>query len=77
MIASPTSSGPPAFQFKASRQPMFWAAGAYSVGIVAGVYAGRPAVWWLVAVAVFGMAAAYFVSRCSGVAWLLALGTFF
>jgi beta-lactamase superfamily II metal-dependent hydrolase len=41
------------------------------------VYAWRPAVWWVVAVAVFGAAAAYFVSRRSGVAWLLALGTFF
>jgi competence protein ComEC len=77
MIASPTSSGPPAFQFKASRQPMLWAACAYSLGIVAGVYAWRPAVWWLIAVAVFGAAAAYFGSRRSGVAWLLALGTFF
>ena len=56
---------------------MLWAAGAYSLGIVAGVYAWRPAVWWVVAVAVFGAAAAYFASRRSGVAWLLALGTFF
>jgi len=56
---------------------MLWAACAYSLGIVAGVYAWRPAVWWLVAVAVFGAAAGYFVSRRSGVAWLLALGTFF
>lgn len=77
MIASPTSFGPLALQFKASRQPMLWAAGAYSLGIVAGVYAWRPAVWWVVAVAVFGAAAANFGSRRSGVAWLLALGTFF
>lgn len=77
MIASPTSSGPPAFQFKASRQPMLWAAGAYSLGIVSGVYAWRPAVWWVVAVAVFCAAAAYFVSFRSEVAWLLALGSFF
>ena len=77
MIASPASSGPPAFQFKASRQPMLWAAATYSLGIVAGVYGWRPAVWWVVAVAVFGTAAAYFVNRRSGVAWLLALGTFF
>src|SRR5437899_12582722 len=75
MIASPTSSGPPAFQFKPSRQPMLWVAGAYSLGIVAGVYAWRPAVWWVVAVAAFGAAAGYFVSRRSGVAWLLALVT--
>jgi uncharacterized protein DUF4131 len=54
---------------------MVWAAGAYSLGIVAGVYAWRPAVWWLIAVAAFGAAAAYFGSRRSGVAWLLTLGT--
>jgi len=77
MIASPTSSGPPAFQFKAPRQPMLWAAATYSLGIVAGVYAWRPAVWWIVALTVFGAAAAYFASLRSGVAWLLALGTFF
>ena len=77
MISSPTSAGPPAFQFKASRQPMFWAAAAYSLGIVAGVYAWRPAVWWVVAAAIFSAAAAYFISRRSGVAWLLALGSFF
>jgi competence protein ComEC len=77
MISSSTSAGPPAFQFKASRQPVLRAAGAYSLGIVAGVYAWRPAVWWLVAGAMFGLAAAYFVSRRSGVAWLLALGSFF
>ncbi len=56
---------------------MLWAAGAHSLGIVAGVYAWRPAVWWVVAVAVFSAAAAYFANRRSGVAWLLALGTFF
>ena len=56
---------------------MLWAAGAYSLDIVAGVYAWRPAVWWVVAAAMFCAAAAYFVSRRSGVAWLLALGTFF
>ena len=56
---------------------MLWVAGAYSLGVVAGVYAWRPAVWWVVAVAVFGAAAGYFVNRRSGVAWLLALVTFF
>ena len=77
MIASPTSSGPPAFQFNASRHSMLWAAVTYSLGIVAGVYAWRPALWRVVAVAVFCAAAIYFVSRRSGVAWLLALGAFF
>jgi competence protein ComEC len=70
-------AGPLAFQFKAPRQPMLWAAGLYSLGIVAGVYAWRPALWWIVAVVMFLLAAAYFSSRRSGVAWLLALASFF
>ncbi len=77
MISSPTSAGPPAFRFKPSRQPMLWAAAAYSSGIVAGVYAWRPALWWVVAGAAFILAAAYFASRRSGLAWLVALGAFF
>ena len=56
---------------------MLWAAGAYSLGIVAGVYAWRPALWWVVAGSMFCGAAVYFVSRRSGLAWLLALGSFF
>jgi competence protein ComEC len=56
---------------------MLWAAGAYSLGIVAGVYAWRPALWWVVAAAMFCGAAVYFVSRRSGLVWLLALGSFF
>jgi competence protein ComEC len=56
---------------------MLWAAGTYSLGIVAGIYAWRPAVWWVVAAAMFCTGAAYFVNRRSGVAWLLALGSFF
>jgi len=56
---------------------MLWAAGTYSLGIAAGVHAWRPAVWWMIATAMFCVAAAYFNSRRSGVAWLLALGSFF
>ena len=70
-------TGPVAFEFKASRQPMLWAAGAYSGGIVSGAYAWRPAVWWLIAMILFIAAAAYFSLRRSGLAWLVALGTFF
>ena len=77
MISYSSSAGPPAFQFKASRQPMLWAAGTYSLGIVAGVHAWRPAVWWVVAAVMFCGAAVYFVSRRSGVACLLALASFF
>ncbi len=77
MISPPTPTGPPAFHVKASRQPMLWAAVAYSLGIVAGVYLWRPALWWIVAGTAFVCAAAYFVQRRSGFAWAIALGTFF
>ena len=56
---------------------MLWAAVAYSSGIVAGVYLWRPVLWWVVAVAAFLAAAAYFAQRRSGLGWVLALGSFF
>jgi competence protein ComEC len=76
-VPTPTPPSPPAFNFKASRQPAFWAAAAYSLGIVAGVYLWRPALWWVVAGTAFVAAAAYFVRRRSGLGWALALGAFF
>ena len=72
-----TPASPPAFRFKASRQPMLWAAVAYCLGVVAGVYLWRPTLWWVVAAACFVMAAAYFANRRSGLGWLLALGAVF
>jgi len=56
---------------------MFWAAVAYSSGIVVGVYAWRPALWWVVAGASLACAAGYFVRRWSALGWALALGAFF
>jgi competence protein ComEC len=56
---------------------MLWAAVAYSVGIVAGVYLWRPTLWWAVAGTAFVSAAAYFARRRSGLGWALALGAFF
>ena len=72
-----TPASPPAFRFEASRQPMLWAAVAYSLGVVAGFYLWRPTLWWVVAAASFVMAAAYFANRRSGIGWLLALGAVF
>jgi competence protein ComEC len=72
-----TPTSPPAFHFKASRQPLFWAAVAYSTGITTGIYLWRPVLWWLVATAAFVAAAAYFALRRSGLGWSLALGAFF
>ena len=68
--------GPPAFHFKAARQPLLWAAAAHAAGIVIGVYAWRPAVWWIGAAMIFAAAAAYFAGRRGGLGWILALGTF-
>src|SRR5206468_4099228 len=35
------------------RQPLFWAALAYSLGILTGAYAWRPPAWWVLAILVF------------------------
>ena len=78
MILAPTPvAPPPAFHFKASRQPMLWTAVFYSLGIVAGVYLWRPALWWVVAAMAFVASAAYFAKHRPGLGWLLALGAFF
>ncbi len=65
------------FHLKATRQPMVWAATAYSTGIVAGVYAWRPASWWLAGGAAFLAAGLYFVQRRRWLGAMLALGGFF
>lgn len=77
MISQSTAGGPPVFAAKAPRQPMLWAATAYAAGIAVGIYQWRPPLWWAVAGAVFILAAARFVSRRSGLAWAIALITFF
>ena len=77
MTLPSTAAGLPGFHFKAPRQPMLWAAVAYSLGVVAGVYLWRPALWWVIAGVAFAAAAAYFAGRRSGVGWLMALGVVF
>jgi len=56
---------------------MFWAAVAYSCGIVAGVYHWRPALWWVIAGVALLCAAAYFARRRTLFGWALALGVLF
>jgi competence protein ComEC len=73
----PTPAGPPTFAFRPQRQPMFWAALAYALGIVVGFYAWRPASWWIVGCAAFVAASAYFLERRSWLAGSLALGALF
>jgi competence protein ComEC len=56
---------------------MLWAAVAYSSGIIAGVYAWRPASWWIAAAIAFFAAGFYFVRRRKYLGAGLALGAFF
>ena len=77
MPSPPTPASPAVFAFKPTRQPMLWAAVAYSGGIVAGAYLWRPALWWIVATVAFAAAAAYFARRRVWLAGPLALGAFF
>ena len=56
---------------------MLWAALAYSLGITAGVYLWRPALWWVIAGAALIVFAAYFTRRRSLFGWGLALAAIF
>lgn len=72
-----TTAGPPTFAFRAQRQPMFWAAMAYGLGIVAGFYCWRPASWLVVGCAALVAASSYFLGRRVWFAGSLALGALF
>lgn len=74
LAAAPLGSTLP---LKYRRQPVLFAAAAYALGVIAGVYLWRPASWWVVAAIAFIGAAAYFTSRRSALAWALALAAFF
>ena len=73
----PAPPTPPEFQLKPTRQPLLWAALAYSAGIVAGTYVGRPPSWWMAAGVAFLGAGLYFVRRRKWLGVGLALGAFF
>jgi len=59
------------------RQPMLWAACAHALGIVAGIYAWRPVLWWVLAGTFLVCAASFFMKRRSWLAWCIALGVLF
>ena len=63
-------SGPP-------RQPMFWAALIFSLGLWAGVRAWRPPAWWAIAITVFVLAAFWFLPKRAWLAKALALAAWF
>src|SRR5271157_2515521 len=60
---------------KPPRQPLFWAALAFSTGLWLGVRAWRPPSWWVIAVLAFVLAAWWFVPRRAWMAKSLSLGT--
>jgi len=62
---------------KQPRQPLFLAAVVFSLGLWWGIRAWRPPTWWTVAIAVFVLAAVWFLSRRSLLARAIALGTWF
>jgi hypothetical protein len=45
------------------RQPLFWAALAFSLGLWTGVHAWRPASWWVISVVVFVLASSWFAAK--------------
>src|ERR1022692_4488295 len=59
---------------KPPRQPLFWAALAFSLGLWTGVRAWRPPSWWVIAVVAFVLAAAWFLPKRAWLAKALSLG---
>lgn len=62
---------------KPPRQPLFWAAAMFSLGLWTGLRAWRPPIWWAIAIFAFCFAALWFLSRRSWIAKTLALATWF
>ena len=62
---------------KPPRQPLFWAAVAFSLGLWTGVRAWRPPSWWVIALVAFVFAASWFLSKRAWMAKALSLGAWF
>ncbi len=62
---------------RSPRQPLFWAAVAFSLGLWAGVRAWRPPSWWVIAILAFAIAAGWFLRNRGWISKALALGTWF
>jgi hypothetical protein len=59
------------------RQPLFWAAITFSLGIWWGVRAWRPPSWWAIALVGFIYAASFFLSKREWFSKALSLGAWF
>ncbi len=62
---------------KPPRQPLFWAAIVFALGLWIGVRAWRPPSWWMIALAVFILAASYFLAQRAWISKSLALACWF
>ena len=62
---------------KPPRQPLFWAAVVFSLGLWTGVRAWRPPSWWVIAVAAFVFAASFFLAKRAWLAKAVSLGAWF
>ncbi len=59
------------------RQPLFWAAVAFSLGLWTGLRAWRPPSWWVIALVAFVFAASWYLSKRAWMAKALSLGAWF
>jgi competence protein ComEC len=62
---------------KPPRQPLFWAAAVFSLGLWTGARLWRPPSWWMIALVAFILAASFFLSRRAWLAKSLSLGAWF
>jgi len=62
---------------KPRRQPLFWAALVFSLGLWTGVRAWRPPSWWVIAVVASVFAASWFLRKRAWLAKALSLGMWF
>ena len=62
---------------KPPRQPLFWAALAFSLGICTGERTWRPPSWWVIAVVAFVLASSWFLRKRAWLAKALSLGAWF
>jgi competence protein ComEC len=62
---------------KPPRQPLFWAALAFSLALWSGLRAWRPPSWWVIAIVAFVFAALWFLAQRAWLARALSLGAWF